>query len=422
MRSSPKKIAMSLQARESASPRRVAANPEECSIEDGSWKEVDVCSPLKSDSKLKHRPLNAFRVVRGVLCLVVFLSTAFTILVCFAPVVAVLLRLFSIHYSRKATSFLFARWLALWPFLFEKINGTNVVFSGDTVPPRERILIIANHKTEVDWMYLWDLALRKGSLGYVKYVLKSSLMKLPVFGWGFHVLEFIPLKRKWEVDEPILRKMLLSFADPRDPLWLSIFPEGTDYDEEKCKKSQTFAAENGLPVLSHVLLPRTKGFCACLEALRGSLDAVYDLTIAYKNQCPSFMDNAFGVDPSEVHIHVRRISMEDIPESSTDAASWLVDTFHLKDNMLSDFHTRGHFPNEGGEEDISAFKGLVNFMLILILTVVIIYLTIFSSVWFKIYIGLSCAYLASATYFEIQPVPVLDFVKATLVCNRLRCE
>lgn len=199
-------------------------------IEDGSWKEVDVCSPLKSDSKLKHRPLTPFRVVRGLLCLVVFLSTAFTILVCFAPLVAVLLRLFSIHYNRKATSFLFGSWLALWPFLFEKINGTKVVFSGDSVPPRERILIIANHKTEVDWMYLWDLALRKGSLGHIKYVLKSSLMKLPVFGWGFHILEFIPLKRKWEVDEPILRKILLTFADPRDPLWLAIFPEGTDYE------------------------------------------------------------------------------------------------------------------------------------------------------------------------------------------------
>lgn len=190
---------------------------------------MDICSPLKPDSKLKHRPLTPLRVVRGVICLVVFLSTAFMILVCFAPIIAVILRLLSIHCSRKATSLLFGIWLALWPFLFEKINGTKVVFTGDTVPPKERTLLIANHKTEVDWMYLWDLALRKGSLGHIKYVLKSSLMKLPVFGWGFHVLEFIPLKRKWEVDEPVMRKLLSSFADPADPLWLAIFPEGTDY-------------------------------------------------------------------------------------------------------------------------------------------------------------------------------------------------
>lgn len=163
----------------------------------------------------------------------------------------------------------------------------------------------------------------------------------------------------------------------------------------------------------------------CLHIL--NCGAVYDLTIAYKNQCPSFMDNAFGVDPSEVHIHVRRIPIEDIPESIADAASWLTDTFQLKDNLLSDFNTRGHFPSEGGgggggEEELSTLKCSVNFMLVVVLTVVLIYLTIFSTVWFKIYIGLSCAYLATATYFEIQPMPILDFVKATCVCNRPRSE
>lgn len=43
--------------------------------------------------------------------------------------------------------------------------------------------------------------------------------------------------------------------------------------EEKCKKSQEFAAEVGLPALSNVLLPKTRGFSVCLEALHNSLDA-----------------------------------------------------------------------------------------------------------------------------------------------------
>lgn len=43
--------------------------------------------------------------------------------------------------------------------------------------------------------------------------------------------------------------------------------------EAKCKKSQAYAAEVGLPVLKHVLLPKARGFCACLQTLRGSLDA-----------------------------------------------------------------------------------------------------------------------------------------------------
>lgn len=173
--------------------------------------------------------LTPLRLVRGLLCLFVLFLTAFMMLVYFGFFGAVVIRFFSKHYSRRVTSFIFGAWLALWPFLFEKINKTKVIFSGETVRPRERILIIANHRTEVDWMYLWDLAWRKGRLGYIKYILKSSLMKLPIFGWSFHILEFIPVQRKWEIDEPTMRQMLSTFKDPRDPLWLALFPEGTDF-------------------------------------------------------------------------------------------------------------------------------------------------------------------------------------------------
>ncbi|XP_027330375.1 probable 1-acyl-sn-glycerol-3-phosphate acyltransferase 4 isoform X2 [Abrus precatorius] len=300
-------------------------------------KKMEGSSPVKSESRLKHRPLTPFRFLRGLICLVVFLSTAFMCLVYFTPVAVVGLRLFSIRCSRKTVSFIFGLWLALWPSLFEKINKTKVVFSGDSIPMKERVLLIANHRTEVDWMYLWDLALRKGRLGCIKYILKSSLMKLPIFGWGFHILEFIAVERKWEIDEQILHQKLSTLKDPHDPLWLAIFPEGTDYTEKKSKDGKKFAAEAGLPVLTNVLLPKTKGFHACLEVLRGSLDAVYDVTIAYKNHCPSFLDNVFGVDPSEVHLHIRRIPAEEIPASETKAASWLINTFQIKDQLLSDF-------------------------------------------------------------------------------------
>jgi lysocardiolipin and lysophospholipid acyltransferase len=190
---------------------------------------MEDCKHLSSNEGKRHRDLTPLRVCSGLMCLLVLLSTAFIMLVYFGFMSAVLLRLFSIHYSRKATSFFFGAWLALWPFLFEKINKTKVVFSGETVPARERVLLIANHRTEVDWMYLWDLALRKGCLGYIKYILKSTLMKLPVFGWGFNILEFIPVERKWEVDESVMRQMLSTFEDPQDPLWLALFPEGTDF-------------------------------------------------------------------------------------------------------------------------------------------------------------------------------------------------
>ncbi|KAF7140771.1 hypothetical protein RHSIM_Rhsim06G0036800 [Rhododendron simsii] len=377
---------------------------------------MEVCPALSSNDGLKHRKLTPFRVLRGLICLVLLLSTAFMFLVYFGPIAAVLLRFLSIHLSRKTTSLLFGLWLSLWPFLFEKVNKTKVIFSGETVPPMERVVLIANHRTEVDWMYMWDLALRKGCLGYIKYVLKSSLMKLPIFGWGFHVLEFIPVERKWEIDEPILRQMLSTFANPLDPLWLAVFPEGTDFTEQKCKRNQKFAAENGLPVLKNVLLPKTKGFYTCLEILRGSLDAVYDITIAYKHRCPSFVDNLCGVDPSEVHIHVQRIPIKEMPLSESEAATWLINAFQHKDELLSQFVAEGHFPQQGTEGELSTFKGLVNFSVVVALTGIFVFLTFCTSIWFKIYISLACAYLSFSTYLNFRPLPVLGIGKPML-CN-----
>lgn len=45
------------------------------------------------------------------------------------------------------------------------------------------------------------------------------------------------------------------------------------YSEQKCTSSQKYASENGLPIMKNVLLPKSKGFCACLGELRDSMDA-----------------------------------------------------------------------------------------------------------------------------------------------------
>uniref|UniRef100_A0ACD5ZUT9 Uncharacterized protein n=1 Tax=Avena sativa TaxID=4498 RepID=A0ACD5ZUT9_AVESA len=360
----------------------------------------------------KHRPLTPMRRFRGIVCVGTILSTSFLLIVYIAPVTTFIVRLFSVHYSRKITSFLFAMWLSLWPFLFEKINRTKVVFSGENVPPAKRVLLFANHRTEVDWMYLWNLAFRKGQLGYIKYILKSSLMKIPVLSWAFHLFEFIPVERKWEIDERIIQNRLSKFKNPRDPLWLAVFPEGTDYTEEKCIKSQEYAAEHGLPVLENVLLPKTKGFITCLQELRSSLDAVYDVTMAYKHGQPDFLDNVYGIDPSEVHIHIRTVELKNIPTSEDEVADWMIERFRQKDQLLSDFTIQGHFPEGGAEGDISTLKCLANFFAIVSLTGTFLYFTLFSSVWFKIYVVVSCAYLTFVTYYSIHPTELVSSLSA----------
>lgn len=152
------------------------------------------------------------------------------------------------------------------------------------------------------------------------------------------------------------------------------------------------------------------------------MTTVYDVSIAYKNRCPTFLDNAFGVDPSEVHIHVRRIPISEIPISDSDAAAWLIDAFQFKDQLLSNFKAQGHFPNQLAEEELSTIKCLINTTLVLSLTAIFFYFTFFSSFCFRIYVCLSCLYLGLATYLKFQPMPILGFVRAMSSFQKPRKE
>lgn len=59
--------------------------------------------------------------------------------------------------------------------------------TGHRVPFGEAALIISNHRTRVDWMFLWCLCLRQGQLSGLKIVLKESLKGIPGFGWATQV-------------------------------------------------------------------------------------------------------------------------------------------------------------------------------------------------------------------------------------------
>ncbi|KAG8333517.1 1-acyl-sn-glycerol-3-phosphate acyltransferase gamma [Homalodisca vitripennis] len=58
--------------------------------------------------------------------------------------------------------------------------------------------------------------------------------------------------------------------------------EGTRFTEEKHEASLAFAREKGLPQLKQHLTPRTKGFTCSVPHLRGKVDAIYDVQLAFK--------------------------------------------------------------------------------------------------------------------------------------------
>lgn len=149
---------------------------------------------------------------------------------------------------------------------------------------------------------------------------------------------------------------------------------------------------------------------------------MYDLTIAYKDQCPTFMDNVFGIGPSEVHIHIQRIPVgEIIPASDEGASAWLMDKFKLKDHLLTYFTANGYFPESREEEKLSDFQCTMNFILVVSVTAIFACLTLYSY-WSRVYVVLSCICLASVTYLRVQPEQDLGVLISTFISKKQSIE
>ena len=55
----------------------------------------------------------------------------------------------------------------LLPFITERLNGVKVRVTGDALLLNAPLLIMSNHKCNLDWMFLWSSAIRTGSMFHV---------------------------------------------------------------------------------------------------------------------------------------------------------------------------------------------------------------------------------------------------------------
>ena len=129
---------------------------------------------------------------------------------------------------------------------------------------------------------MWWIGYTNGMHGRIFIILKESLRSIPVLGWGMQLSQFIFLKRNWEQDKPNLSAHLQKLNKVSDPMWLMLFPEGTNLAPSTRKASKKWADKNGIDDMHHQLLPRSTGLQFCLQELRETVDYVYDCTIAYE--------------------------------------------------------------------------------------------------------------------------------------------
>lgn len=252
------------------------------------------------------------------------------------------LMLLSPSWYRWITDRIVATWLTLPVALLELVFGVKVVITGDGFIPGERSVIVMNHRTRLDWMFLWCCLLRYSYLRLEKICLKAGLKAVPGFGWAMQVACFVFIQRRWNEDRKHLENMLNYFCDIKEPLQLLLFPEGTDLTEKTKEKSDSFAEQNSLPKFEYVLHPRTTGFTFIVDMLRkgDNLDAVHDITVAYPQNIPQTERHlVMGLFPREIYFHVQRYPVSALPLSSSELEAWCKERWVEKEARLRDFYT-----------------------------------------------------------------------------------
>jgi len=228
-------------------------------------------------------------------------------------------------------------------YLFLNVRGAQITVSGDfyKLPRQENALILANHQSWTDFYAIHTLAQKKSMLTRCRYFAKNSLRHIPLFGWAMVLAGMVMLKRNWMTDRIALEKTFGAMKERKWPVWLITFAEGTRIKPTTLAESQEFSRKAGLPILTNVLIPRNKGFNACITALRGShIRHVYDLTIAYYPMTikPPTMLQIFclkTISPFyKFHVHVRRYDIDELPRGTQELNAWLLDRWVEKDQYL----------------------------------------------------------------------------------------
>ncbi|KAK6951532.1 hypothetical protein Daesc_006053 [Daldinia eschscholtzii] len=129
---------------------------------------------------------------------------------------------------------------------------------------------------------------------------------------------------------------------------------GTNLSSNGRNKSAQWAAKMGLRDMEHLMLPRSTGMFFCLNELRGTVDYVYDCTVAYEGvPRGKYGENYFtlsstyfqGRPPKSVNFYWRRFALADIPlDSQEEFDKWLRERWYEKDALLEQYVSTGRFP------------------------------------------------------------------------------
>jgi len=195
--------------------------------------------------------------------------------------------------------------------------NVNVFVKGKLPQKLNNNLIISNHATTFDWLFLFAIFKTNPSLNNkVRIVMKDSLRKMPIMGPYLFFMKSCFLARNLSKDEERIAKFAKFISTSQQKSDLIFFPEGTILAENTRLRSDKFAHDNDLPKLDHVLYPRVKGLAMFLDTFSeneifNSMNVI-DTTIMYLGDKMVHEHEIFTKKNFDVFIDLEHYAMPEI--------------------------------------------------------------------------------------------------------------
>ena len=127
---------------------------------------------------------------------IVFLAAVAISLIFFPSLILILVNpsIYALVVGHVATM-----WFTFATFLLERMCKIKFRFfaTEENIPNIEsHSIVFANHRTRLDWMFVWPVFLRLGCFNKLRIILKDGLRNIGFVGWAMQQMRFIFLVRR----------------------------------------------------------------------------------------------------------------------------------------------------------------------------------------------------------------------------------
>ncbi|KAI6656067.1 1-acyl-sn-glycerol-3-phosphate acyltransferase gamma [Oopsacas minuta] len=273
--------------------------------------------------------------------------------------------------------------LGICVFTAEKIARVRIRVAGEydkcvklcSATLSDHQLVTMNHAGEIDWLVGFGLVNRSRMLGNMIAIAKEIIRYIPGIGWSFYLSGWIFVKRDSARDLKHIWRCAKKMTESPTRFALAILPEGTRFTTEKHKQSIAIANKKGLPVFTHHLTPRSRGFHTLVTALRDDplLEYLVDITIV----TPETANVSSVLNGDEIFCDVMLgfYPIGSIPAGSEQQSTeWLYQLFREKDRLVQYHRDNGRFPLELRGFDLPAVCTYVSIFWFILSAIPLIYL------------------------------------------------